>query len=152
MSLNSALFSFLNPRLRSGDQFFQSSEPNGTSRLRAYARKQWSDWLNGQIQSSCTCGTHYSTMLWHSLPNDNVKFPNLETILMTTWTHNSKYLLQLRFFQSICSINKGGEEKVIITMSSPSLMFIFKLRFRCCLNERPTPPLICRQFTCSAKL
>ena len=40
-------------------------------------RKQWSDWLNEEKSSCCTCGTHFSTILWSSLPNDNVKFPNL---------------------------------------------------------------------------
>ena len=41
------------------------------------ARKQWSDWLNEEKQSCCTCGTHLSRIFWRSLPNDNVKFPNL---------------------------------------------------------------------------
>jgi len=42
------------------------------------ARKQWSDWLNEEKQSCCTCGTHFRAILWRSLPNDNVKFPNLK--------------------------------------------------------------------------
>ena len=42
------------------------------------ARKQWSDWLNEETLSCCTCGTRFSTILWRSLSNDNVKFPNLK--------------------------------------------------------------------------
>ena len=42
----------------------------------ASARKQLSDWLSEET-SSCTCGIHSSTILWRSLPSDNVKFPNL---------------------------------------------------------------------------
>ena len=41
------------------------------------ARKQWSDWFNEEKYSCCTCGTHFTTILWRSLPNDNVKFRNL---------------------------------------------------------------------------
>ena len=46
----------------------------------------------------CTCGTHISTILWRSLSNDNVKFPNLK------YERLCDYLLQRRFYQSICSV------------------------------------------------
>ena len=44
------------------------------------AREQWSDWLNGEKQSCCMCGTHFSTIPWRSLSNDDVKFPKLERL------------------------------------------------------------------------
>ena len=51
-------------------------------------RKQWSDWLNEEKSSCCTCGTHLSTILWRirQIATWNFKIK----VLTTTWTHNSK--------------------------------------------------------------
>ena len=37
------------------------------------ARKQWSDWLNEEKQSCCTCGTHFNSIFWRSLPNNKLE-------------------------------------------------------------------------------
>ena len=55
-------------------------------------------------------------------------------VLMTTWTHRSLYLLQLRFYRSICSLlcqqlrmrGRSYKQKIV----GISQMLIFKWRFR----------------------
>ena len=53
-----------------------------TVNMRGRRRKQWSNLLNKEKQSCYTCGTHFSTILWRSLPNDNVKFPKSPQFLL----------------------------------------------------------------------
>ena len=55
----------------------ESKQQRRQPQQRQCQKKKWSDWINEETQSCCTCGTHFSSILWRSLPNNNVKFPNL---------------------------------------------------------------------------
>ena len=85
--------------LYEGNRSFNKEDGNG----KHYARKQWSDWLNEEKQSCFTCGTHFSTILWRILPNDNVEFPNFN-VNTQQLTFHFLYFLQRVFYQSICSV------------------------------------------------
>ena len=85
--------------------------------------------------SCCTCGTHFSTILWRSLPNDNVKFPNLRfkrqrehtTVNLLFSTALLPVYLQcaLSIIMDAC-ILRNNNHKIV----DNSQMF-FKWRFRC---------------------
>ena len=99
-------------------------------------------WMRKNNRATCTtCSTHFSGILWRSLPNDNVKFPNLR-FLTTMWAHNSKSILQRRLYRSTCSFlcqqhrmrGRSNNPKI----ATISQMFILKWRFRCrcyCLSS-----------------
>ena len=105
------------------------------------ARKQWSDWLNEEKQSYCTCRTHFSAILWRSLPNDIVNFPNLPFQRRHEHTPiNLSFSIFTLFngastspFAAFFVNDKGcawGRSNNHNEKNTISQMFIFKWRFR----------------------
>ena len=80
------------------------------------AGKQWSVWSNEKKLLCCTCNTHFSRILWQSLPKWLCEISKFKVL---TWTHNSKFFILNIYFYSqfaACSVNnKGGKEEAIIT-------------------------------------
>ena len=94
------------------------------------ARKQWSDWLNEEKQSCCTCGTRFSTIL--SL-TQSAKWQREVSKFMVLTTTGTPILR--RTYQSTCSVicqqyrmqAKSNNRKIVTIVQ----MFIFKWYFIC---------------------
>ena len=91
-------------------------------------------WKTKSNRARCTSAMHFNMILWRSLRNDNVPFPNLK------WTHNSNsFILYISFYGTSTSPpaayfvkNMEGEKKEILAKLSPLRkgFMIFECRSR----------------------
>ena len=98
------------------------SKDDGNGNGNDDARKQWSDWLNEKewlFSACCSCSTHFSTIPWRSLPNDNVKFPNsrfqrqreLTTVNLSFSIFTSTVLLPVHLQRALSTIKNARKKQ-----------------------------------------